>query len=201
MLNPRSSLSRRRLLGTAVAGVGAIVTASLEVGCTGSSAPAPPAQADLTPPASDPAQAPARESSRWSGPPRKLAYGGPGGTTPTQPSCTDFTTFLPLEKGWYAELGVDFEKVNLPASAYYPAIDARQLDAVQDDTNLAGVRAQGIGEDLVSVWNHTNSGTFHGVARPGLNVWDPSAWVGAKVRVDRPGGIVNIYQAKFIASL
>jgi len=156
--------------------------------------PAPGAGAPAAQPAAPSAPA---ASGPWSGPPRKFLFAGYAGTEPKAVSDLDY--FLPVVKGWYRELGIEFEKLNMPTTPQFAALDARQVDGIQDVINVPATRRQGL--DPIVVFNVNNTGNFHGVARPGLNIRDPNAWVGMRCRVAGLKDFTNIYLAKMIKTL
>jgi ABC-type nitrate/sulfonate/bicarbonate transport system substrate-binding protein len=135
----------------------------------------------------------------YSGPLRKFTIAGYGSTNPT--GATDLYLFLPELKGWYRELGIELEVVAMPvATVRIAALDAGQVQAMLDVSNPVFFRPKGI--DMTVVFNDDETQTQHAMARPGLNVRDPAAWVGAQVRVSGLGeNTIHVFMATLLKQL
>lgn len=170
------------------------------VGCA-SSTPAASRPANPPTTSAGTAAAPSQPAAQsYTGPLRKFIVAGYGSMRPTG-SSSDLMIFLPEIKGWYKELGIDFEVVAMPvATVRIAALDAGQVHAMLDVSNPVFFRPKGI--DLKVVFNDEESQTQYAVARPGLNVRDPKAWEGAKVRVSGLGeNTIHVFMAKLIKDL
>lgn len=188
------SLSRRNFLQT----LGLVCGASLLAAC-GPSPAAPQATSAPTvnkpsptnPSAAKPTTAPATGGR----PLRKFIYGA---YTGAPARAGDLTMALPQLKGWYQEVGIEYERVALSTTpVQFAALDSGKADAISDTSNPVFLRPKGI--DAVVVLNDENSQTQYGMARPNFDIRDPNAWVGAKVRVSGLGeNTTYIFMSKMI---
>jgi ABC-type nitrate/sulfonate/bicarbonate transport system substrate-binding protein len=159
--------------------------------------PATPAQAQNTAAAPTTATSPTGQPTVR--PLRKFTIAGYGSTNAT--GANDLFLFLPQLKGWYRELGIDLEVVAMPvATVRIAAIDAGQVDAMLDVSNPVFFRPKGL--DMTVVFNSDEAQTQYAIARPGLKIHDPQAWVGAQVRVSGLGeNTINVFMATLIKNL